>query len=52
MWLTSVNDSRRLRSDCAIAPSTPKTSVAQPTATSIGSMMLPGKSSVSVRMTA
>jgi hypothetical protein len=52
MWLTSVNDSMRLMSDCATAPSTPTTMVSRaPTSRTVLSSP-PGNSSVSVRMIA
>ena len=52
MWLTRVNDSIRLMSDCAIAPRMPITIVSSAATSSRFDSGLSGKSSVWVRMIA
>ena len=50
MWLTSVKDSSRLRSLCAIAPRMPTSMVAHAVTRSTRSSAPPGNSNVCARM--
>ena len=52
MWLTSVKDSSRLMSLCAIAPRMPITIVSSPATSSTLSIAPPGNSSECARMIA